>query len=102
MSSKRDYDDLDSENFSEPETKRVKKHGAKSRQQQSSGTDPTWGQKYVFSNYGDATTIPKGEESDFEDDADAMAYLMSVRYVFIPANHYLRVVVLSELFFHPL
>ena len=81
MSSKRDYEELDSEQFSEPETKRAKKHGEKSRQQQNSGTDPTWGQKYVFSNHGDSTTIPAGEESEFEDDADAMAYLMSVRYV---------------------
>lgn len=79
MSSKRDYEDVnDSEEVSAPETKRAKKHAAKSRQQTSS-TDPTSGQKYVFSNSEDATTIPVGEESDFEDDAEAMAYLMSVR-----------------------
>lgn len=82
MSSKRDYSDLDDGEIPEPSPKRVKQHpqsSSKSRQHQNSGIDPTWGQKYVFSNYQDATTIPAGEESDFEDDADAMAYLMSVR-----------------------
>lgn len=82
MSSKRDYEDDSDGHVSEPTTKRVKKQSGKSRQQQqSSGLDPTWGQKYVFSNQEAATTIPAGEESDFEDDTDAMAYLMSVRYV---------------------
>lgn len=82
MSSKRDYEDDSDGHISEPTTKRVKKQSGKSRQQQqSSGLDPTWGQKYVFSNQEAATTIPAGEESEFEDDADAMAYLMSVRYV---------------------
>lgn len=82
MSSKRDYEDDSDGHVSEPITKRVKKQPGKSRQQQqSSGLDPTWGQKYVFSNQEAATTIPAGEESEFEDDADAMAYLMSVRYV---------------------
>ncbi|KAF4122844.1 hypothetical protein GMORB2_7151 [Geosmithia morbida] len=46
-----------------------------------SGADPTWGQKYVFSSRSDATTIPPGEEDDFEDDTDAMSYLMAVRYI---------------------
>lgn len=80
MSSKRDYSDLDDGEIPEPTPKRAKQQSSKaSRQHQNSGIDPTWGQKYVFSNYDDATTIPVGEESDFEDDADAMAYLMSVR-----------------------
>lgn len=81
MSSKRDHGDGSDSEGSERTPKRVKTQTSKSRQQpQNSGMDPTWGQKYVFSNYSDATTIPKGEESDFEDDTDAMAYLMSVRY----------------------
>jgi hypothetical protein len=82
MSAKRDFEDIDEGEIDEPEQKRprnTKKHSAKSRQHQNSGIDPTWGQKYVFSSLEDATTIPPGEESDFEDDADAMAYLMSVR-----------------------
>lgn len=49
------------------------------RQHQNSHIDPTWGQKYVFSSYGDATTIPSDSDVEFEDDADAMAYLQSVR-----------------------
>lgn len=87
MSSKRDYEEVDDDEYSsepEPDTKRARRQhngssSSKARQHQSSGIDPTWGQKYVFSNYADATTIPVGEESEFEDDADAMAYLMSVR-----------------------
>lgn len=75
MSSKRDYDDVDDTEASEPENKRARK----SRPQQSSSVDPNSGQKYVFASYHNATTIPVGEESDFEDDTDAMAYLMSVR-----------------------
>jgi len=84
MSSKRDYSDLDDgeipEEIPAPPPKRAKQRPSKSsRQHQNSDIDPTWGQKYVFSGQDDATTIPIGEESDFEDDADAMAYLMSVR-----------------------
>ncbi|KAH8721987.1 hypothetical protein BGZ61DRAFT_447778 [Ilyonectria robusta] len=79
MVSKRDLDDVDDGEIPEPELKRPKKHNAKSRQHQNSGIDPTWGQKYVFSGKENATTIPAGEEDDFEDDADAMAYLNSVR-----------------------
>ncbi|KAJ6779466.1 hypothetical protein PWT90_00772 [Aphanocladium album] len=75
MSSKRDYEDVDDTEPSEPETKRARK----ARPQHSSSIDPNSGQKYVFASYHNATTIPVGEESDFEDDADAMAYLMSVR-----------------------
>jgi hypothetical protein len=87
-SSKRDHSDLEEGETSEPSpysNKRPKQQqqqqqqSSKSRQHQNSGIDPTWGQKYVFSSCHDATTIPAGEESDFEDDADAMAYLMSVR-----------------------
>ncbi|VUC21385.1 unnamed protein product [Clonostachys rosea] len=81
MASKRDISDLDEGEVTEPEIKRKKKnyHSGGTRQHQNSSIDSTWGQKYVFSGYGDATTIPPGEESDFEDDAEAMAYLMSVR-----------------------
>lgn len=82
MSSKRDHSDLDDGEIPEPIPKRAKPQlsgSSRSRQHQNSGIDPTWGQKYVFSNYQGATTVPAGEESDFEDDADAMAYLMSVR-----------------------
>lgn len=85
MSSKRDFEDVDNGELPEPDSKRVKKQSSKSRSHQqqhnTSGTDPTSGQKYVFSDYHGGTTIPAGEESDFEDDGDAMAYLMSVRYV---------------------
>ncbi|KAH0593731.1 hypothetical protein MHUMG1_08482 [Metarhizium humberi] len=81
MSSKRELSDVDEGEVSEPDPKRAKKQtGAMPRHQhQNSSIDPTWGQKYVFSSLQDATTIPYGEESDFEDDADAMAYLLSVR-----------------------
>lgn len=81
MSSKRDYEDEDEDDgeIPEPTPKRAKKHNPKTRQHQSAAIDPTWGQKYVFSSSANATTIPSGEESDFEDDTDAMAYLMSVR-----------------------
>ncbi|KAL7925783.1 hypothetical protein ACQKWADRAFT_282975 [Trichoderma austrokoningii] len=78
MATKRDIEDRDGDT-PEPQTKRAKTHSSKTRQHQHSGIDPTWGQKYVFSGSKDATTIPRGEESDFEDDSDAMAYLMSVR-----------------------
>lgn len=92
MSAKRDYDDVDEGEISddEPSPKRPRRlTGAQSRHRhQHSAIDPTWGQKYVFSNKGDATTIPYGEESDFEHDAEAMAYLRSVRYVF-PAQDFL-------------
>ncbi|GAB0137104.1 hypothetical protein EsDP_00005387 [Epichloe bromicola] len=81
MPSKRELQDLDEGEISEPGSKRAKRQtGATPRHQhQNSSIDPTWGQKYVFSSLGDATTIPYGDESDFEDDADAMAYLHSVR-----------------------
>ncbi|PTB52402.1 hypothetical protein M431DRAFT_91752 [Trichoderma harzianum CBS 226.95] len=78
MSAKRDMEETDGET-PEPQTKRAKPNSSKTRQHQHSGIDPTWGQKYVFSSSENATTIPAGEESEFEDDADAMAYLMSVR-----------------------
>ncbi|KAH8122056.1 hypothetical protein LI328DRAFT_169984 [Trichoderma asperelloides] len=78
MATKREIEDQEGDAH-EPQTKRAKTHGSKTRQHQNSGIDPTWGQKYVFSGSKDATTIPEGEESEFEDDSDAMAYLMSVR-----------------------
>ena len=84
MATKRDYDDLDEGEVTDDEpgpSKRARKHtGAQARHQhQHSAIDPTWGQKYVFSNLEDGSTIPLGEEDDFEDDGDAMAYLRSVR-----------------------
>ncbi|KAG5978471.1 hypothetical protein E4U55_006182 [Claviceps digitariae] len=81
MASKREFLDLDQGETAEPESKRARRQtGATPRHQhQNSSIDPTWGQKYVFSSLEDATTIPYGEESDFEDDVDAMAYLQSVR-----------------------
>ncbi|KAF4972114.1 hypothetical protein FSARC_1254 [Fusarium sarcochroum] len=79
MATKRELDDIDEGEVSKPQPKRPKKQGGKARQHQNSGIDPTWGQKYVFSGAEHATTIPVGEESDFEDDTDAMAYLNSVR-----------------------
>ncbi|KAK2591926.1 hypothetical protein QQS21_010368 [Conoideocrella luteorostrata] len=81
MSAKRDIEDIDEGEISEPGPKRAKRqNGAAPRHHhQNSSIDPTWGQKYVFSSLEDASTIPYGEESDFEDDADAMAYLSSVR-----------------------
>ncbi|GKU03840.1 hypothetical protein FLAG1_04579 [Fusarium langsethiae] len=79
MATKREFEDADEGDTSKPKPKRSKKHGGKARQHQNSGIDPTWGQKYVFADNEHATTIPAGEESDFEDDTDAMAYLNSVR-----------------------
>lgn len=79
MAAKRDLLDLDQGELSEPEPKRAKKGPKPRHQHQNSYIDPTWGQKYVFSSSEDATTIPCGEEAEFEDDADAMAYLLSVR-----------------------
>lgn len=78
MPVKREKEDTDGDS-PEPQTKRAKMSSSKTRQHQHSGIDPTWGQKYVFSSTETATTIPEGEESEFEDDTDAMAYLMSVR-----------------------
>ncbi|KOS21134.1 hypothetical protein ESCO_004053 [Escovopsis weberi] len=78
MSHKRDFEDHGN-GYAEPAPKRAKGQHPRARQHQNSGIDPTWGQKYVFSELADVTTIPRGEEDDFEDDADAMAYLMSVR-----------------------
>ncbi|KAF4450683.1 hypothetical protein F53441_6224 [Fusarium austroafricanum] len=79
MASKREHEDLDEGEVSNPQPKRPKKQNGKARQHQNSGIDPTWGQKYVFAGSNQTTTIPEGEEDDFEDDADAMAYLNSVR-----------------------
>ncbi|CAM1506258.1 Fc.00g058990.m01.CDS01 [Cosmosporella sp. VM-42] len=79
MATKREFEQADDGEVPEPESKRSKKQGGKKRQHQNSGIDATWGQKYVFSNDVNATTIPAGEESEFEDDGDAMAYLNSVR-----------------------
>ncbi|ODA76494.1 hypothetical protein RJ55_07764 [Drechmeria coniospora] len=72
---KRHHDEEDGEAPKRPKTGAPSLH-----QHQNAAVDPTWGQKYVFSNVGEMTTIPLGEESDFEDDADAMAYLLSVRH----------------------
>lgn len=77
--SKREYQEDEEESIPRPDTKRSKRPEKKSREHQSAHIDPDSGQKYVFSSRANATTIPVGEESDFEDDADAMAYLSSVR-----------------------
>ncbi|KAF5705442.1 hypothetical protein FMUND_12119 [Fusarium mundagurra] len=79
MAAKRNLEDLDEGEVLAPQPKRPKKQGGKTRQHQNSGIDPTWGQKYVFAGNGHTTTIPEGEEDDFEDDSEAMAYLNSVR-----------------------
>ncbi|PHH80438.1 hypothetical protein CDD82_1737 [Ophiocordyceps australis] len=80
MSAKRDYDDLESGETTEGSGPKRRKYSPRCRHQhQNSDIDATWGQKYVFSAHTDATSIPYGDESDFEDDADAMAYLRSVR-----------------------
>ncbi|KAJ4218971.1 hypothetical protein NW759_008125 [Fusarium solani] len=79
MATKREFQEADNGDTPKRENKRPKKQGGKARQHQHSNIDPTWGQKYVFSGGGNATTVPAGEESDFEDDSEAMAYLNSVR-----------------------
>ncbi|KAM0342803.1 hypothetical protein ACHAPU_009167 [Fusarium lateritium] len=79
MATKREHEDLDDGEVLNPQPKRPKRQGGKARQHQNSGIDPTWGQKYVFAGSEHATTIPAGEESEFEDDSEAMAYLNSVR-----------------------
>ncbi|TDZ20974.1 hypothetical protein Cob_v005701 [Colletotrichum orbiculare MAFF 240422] len=79
MATKRSHDASDGEEPAQPPTKRNKKPGQKSRDHQNAHIDPTWGQKYVFSTSESATTVPVDTELDFEDDADAMAYLRSVR-----------------------
>lgn len=65
----------------EPRPKRLKTTSSFQRHQ-NAGIDATWGQKSVFSSGGaraGMTTIPAGLKDDFEDDSDAMAYLMAVR-----------------------
>ena len=91
MASKRDYGDVDSGRATDsdcadngrdgPSPKRARRHPGAQRfhQHQNAAIDPTWGQKYVFSNMGDMSTVPFGDESEFEDDAEAMAYLRAVR-----------------------
>ncbi|KAF6806120.1 snare complex subunit vam7 [Colletotrichum sojae] len=77
MASKRSHEASDSSGdaaAAQPAPKRTKK-----RDHQNAHIDPTWGQKYVFSSSEGATTVPFDAELDFEDDADAMAYLKSVR-----------------------
>ncbi|RDA95347.1 hypothetical protein CP533_3442 [Ophiocordyceps camponoti-saundersi (nom. inval.)] len=81
-----DDDDDEGSNFSYSSydgasSKRAKlMTGARRRHHhQSAAIDPTWGQKYVFSGAADSSTIPYGEEADFEDDSEAMAYLRAVR-----------------------
>lgn len=89
MAPKRDYSDVDDGQLTDsdsasdggPRPKRARKRTGARRFHfhQHAATDPTWGQKYVFSNSGSQSTVPYGEESEYEDDADAMAYLRSVR-----------------------
>jgi hypothetical protein len=95
MSQKRDHSDFEEGEVSDPEPnqhlqeheheqehepKRLKSTASHQRHQ-NAGIDATYGQKSVFSDIGNGsrTTIPIGQEDDFEDDTDAMAYLMSVR-----------------------
>jgi len=40
-------------------------------------TDPNYGQRCVFPM--DESTVPRDEDLEFEDEADALAYLKSVR-----------------------
>jgi hypothetical protein len=80
MGSKRDQTQFEDEDSTKLPPKRAKyEQSSKARQHQNSHIDPTWGQKYVFSGLEGDTTIPKDEELDFEDDADAMQYLRTVR-----------------------
>ncbi|KDN71327.1 hypothetical protein CSUB01_10746 [Colletotrichum sublineola] len=79
MSSKRNYAASDGGDTAEPAPKRSKKPNPKTREHQHAHIDPTWGQKYVFSSTAGSTTVPVDPDLDFEDDADAMAYLKSVR-----------------------
>ncbi|KZL71480.1 ribonucleotide reductase inhibitor [Colletotrichum tofieldiae] len=79
MASKRNYAAPDGNDAAEPAPKRNKKPNPKTRDHQNAHIDPTWGQKYVFSSAAGSTTVPVDPDLDFEDDADAMAYLKSVR-----------------------
>ncbi|CCF34996.1 V-SNARE [Colletotrichum higginsianum] len=79
MSSKRSYAASDVNDVAEPPHKRSRKPNPKTRDHQNAYIDPTWGQKYVFSSAAGSTTVPVDPDLDFEDDADAMAYLKSVR-----------------------
>ncbi|EFQ34970.1 hypothetical protein CGRA01v4_09479 [Colletotrichum graminicola] len=79
MSSKRNYAASDENDTAEPAPKRNKQPNPKTRDHQNAHIDPTWGQKYVFSSAAGSTTVPVDPDLDFEDDADAMAYLKSVR-----------------------
>ncbi|KAH6686904.1 V-SNARE [Plectosphaerella plurivora] len=79
MASKRTYDVSED---GQPSPKRARPNGSsKARAHQSAYIDSTWGQKYVFSGRDDATTVPQDFDSDLEceGDAEAMAYLNSVR-----------------------
>ncbi|SPO00053.1 uncharacterized protein DNG_02905 [Cephalotrichum gorgonifer] len=80
MGSKRNLDD-DVENLpAVPSSKRPKRDGGSSkRNHQNAYMDPTWGQKYFFLSQDATSTIPQEEGLEWEDDADAMAYLRGVR-----------------------
>jgi hypothetical protein len=80
MASKRERSAIESEAIPEPVTKRSKTSFRQKagREHQNANTDPTWGQKYVFSGL-DGTTVPEDPEIDAEDDKDAMEYLKAVR-----------------------
>jgi hypothetical protein len=78
MASKRAYTPEDGQ----PSPKRARPNGnSKARAHQNAYIDTTWGQKYVFSGREDGTTVPQDSDSDLEceGDAEAMAYLSSVR-----------------------
>jgi len=80
MASKRELEGVLETEPTEPARKRPKAAAGSKREHQNANIDPTWGQKYVFSSLGDATTVPTDPDIEFEDDGDAMAYLSSVRY----------------------
>lgn len=83
MTSKRTHaPSEDGANDGQPSSKRPRPNGnSKGRAHQNAHIDSTWGQKYVFSTREDATTVPQDFDSDLEceGDAEAMAYLNSVR-----------------------
>lgn len=80
MAPKRDLDDDLAGSAAGSSAKRPKREGASSkRNHQNAYMDPTWGQKYFFLGQDATSTIPQGEDLEFEDDSVALAYLRGVR-----------------------
>ena len=68
-----------SESASDPQPKKAKKSKT-CKPQPSKHIDPVYGQRYAFTAAGRLdTSVPKGMDSDFEDDSGAMEYLRCVR-----------------------